>query len=281
MRKTSRDILNSKNIKKLTHVTSLDYFTARAAEEAGIDIIGLGGTAVEMFFKGKENGSASTMEELLFCLGAVRRGAPNTYIMASIPYGLSFISDEETLRNAVKLIKCGADATKIQGGGYKIEKIKKITREGIPCSGHLGLTTMYASSLGGFKSVGKKANEAIKLYKDALKLQEAGVVWIELECVPYKVADEITKRLEIPTIGVGSGPGCNGQLLVIEDLLGMHDRYYPKHCKKYLDFYNDSVKAFKEFKKDVEEGIFPTPDNSFEIDSKEYEIFLEGIDKII
>jgi len=280
MRTTVKDIIDAKNEKKLTHITALNYFTARAAEEAGIDIIGLGGTAVEMFFKGKENGTASTMDELLFCVSAVRRGAPNTFIMASLPYGSSFISDEDTIRNAVTLLKAGADATKIQGGGYKVEKIKKLIQEGIPCTGHLGLTTMYASSLGGLKSVGKKAEQAISLYKDALALQEAGVAWIELECVPYMVAAEVTKRLDIPTIGVGSGPGCDGQLLVLEDLLGMHDRYYPKHCKKYMDFYNDSVKALRQFKKEVDANIFPAKKNSFEINNREFELFIEEIDKI-
>lgn len=280
MKTTVKDILKSKNNKKLTMVTALDYFRAKAVEEAGIDIIGLGGTAVEMFFKGMKNGNASTMEELIFCLNAVRRGAPDTFIMASIPYGLSFISDEETLRNAVTLMKNGADATKIQGGGTKINKVKKITAEGIPCTGHLGLTTMYASNLGGFKSIGKKATQALQLYKDALKLQDAGVIWIELECVPYKVAEEITKRLDIPTIGIGSGPDCDGQLLVIEDLLGMHDRYYPKHCRKYMDFYQDSVKALKDFKKDVEDRNFPALANCFEMGDRELDLFLEGIEKI-
>jgi len=279
MRITVKNIQNTKNKRKLTHTTALNYFTARAAEEANIDIIGLGGTAVEMFLKGAENGTASIMEELLFCISAVRRGAPNTFVMASLPYGMSFISDEDTLRNTVAIIKAGADATKIQGSGYKVEKIKKITREGIPCTGHLGLTTMYASRLGGFKSVGKKAEQAVNLYKDALALQEAGVVWIELECVPHKVATEITKRLDIPTIGVGSGPGCDGQVLVLEDLLGMHDRHYPKHCKKYMDFYIDSVRALRQFKKEVDDNVFPTEENSFKIDETEFELFLEGMEK--
>ena len=270
---TSKEILESKGKRKITMTTALDYFTAKAVEEAEIDIIGVGGTPVEMAFKGAESGAAAKLEEVLFCLGAVRKGAPNTFIMCSLPYGYSFVSKEDTLRNAVKIMKSGADAAKIQGAGFKVKKIRQITREGIPCTGHIGLIPQFVSSIGGFRSVGKKAGEAIMVYQDALALQEAGVIWIELECVPYKVAREITKRINVPIISIGSGKYCDGQFLHSEDILGVHNRHYPKHCKKYRDLYNDSIGAFKEFKKEVESTIFPGNENSFKIEDKEFKIF--------
>lgn len=273
-----KDILELKGKRKITKVTALDYFTARAIELAEIDIIGLDGPPIEIFFKGMSNGERVTLEELTFCLNAVRRGAENTFIMAPIPYGYSFISNEETLRTAIKLIKAGADAVKIEGTKNKIGKIKKLIKEGISCVGHIGLTTEKAK-IGGFRSIGKKASEAIELFKDAMLLEETGVIWIEFECVPYKIAAEITKRLKIPTIGVGSGSGCDGQFLHSEDMLGMHDRYYPKHCKKYLNFYKDSIRVFKIFKEDVNKGIFPDKNNSFEIEDSEYDIFIEFLEK--
>ena len=275
---TVKDILELKNKRKLTLVGAVDYFTAKALEFSGIDIIGFGGTNIEMLIKGNTTGIKATLEELLFCLEGVRNGAANTFIMASIPYGYSFINDDKTLKAAVSIMKKGADATKIQGSGIRIEKIKKITSEGIPCMGHIGLTPWYVSNIGGFKSIGKNANEAVKLYEDALLIQEAGAFAIELECIPYRVAAEITKRLDIITIGIGSGSECDGQNLHSEDILGEHDWHYPKHTKKYCNFYEESKKAFTDFKNDVQEDIFPKPDNSFEIKDEDFEIFIKAID---
>ncbi len=201
-------------------------------------------------------------------------------MIVSPPYGSSFISYEETLRTVTVLIKAGTNATMIQGTGIRIEKIKRITQEGIPCARHIRLTPWFVSTLGGFRSIGKKAEEAIKLYEDALKLQEAVVLYIEMECIPHKVASEITKRIEVPTIGIGSGPSCDGQVQVCIDLLGMHDSHYPKHSKKYLNIFEDKITAFKKFKQKVDNNIFPGKENSFEIDDKDFEIFMTKIDKV-
>ena len=282
MKKLSqKDILNLKGQRKLTMTTALNYFEAQMVEKAGIDEIGMGGTLVEMSFKGMQNGTRSKLEELLFCIRAVRRGAPNTFIMASIPYGYSFISDEETLRVAVEMVKTGADAVKIQGGSsHKVEKIKKITSEGIPCQGHIGLETMYAETIGGFQCIGKKAEEAIKIYEDALRVQDAGAFQCDFEDIPHRVASEITKRLDMLTAGAGSGPNCDIQVMVHTDLLGMGypSGHYPKHTKQYLHFYDDGIKAMKKWKKEVDDGIFPDKkENSFEIDDNEFEKFLKKI----
>ncbi len=282
MKKLSeREILNLKGKRKLTMTTALNYFEAKMIEEAGIDIIGLGGSAVEMVFKGMPNGTKSNLEELLVFVKTVRRGAPNTFIMSSIPYGYSFISDEETLRAAVDMVKAGADAVKIQGGSpTKVSKIKRITSEGIPCQGHVGLETMYAETIGGFQCVGKKAEDAIKIYEDAFRVQEAGAFQCDFEDIPHKVASEITKKLDMMTIGAGSGPDCDIQILMLSDMLGMGypTGKYPKHTEQYLNFYGDSIKVLKKWKREVEDGIFPDRKNhSFEIEDSEFEKFMKKI----
>jgi 3-methyl-2-oxobutanoate hydroxymethyltransferase len=176
----------------------------------------------------------------------------------------------------VKLLENGADAVKLEGAGSKAERIRKMVGEGILCVGHIGLDTEKAKT-GGFRSVGKTAAEAYQVFEDALELQDCGVVWIELECVPFKVASEITKRIRVPTIGIGSGPDCDGQFLHCEDMLGMHNRYYPKHCKKYLTVYEESVRALKKFRDEVRAGQFPTDTNSFRIRDDEFEKFMNKI----
>jgi len=277
-----KEILSLKGKRKLTMTTALNYFEAQIVEAAGIDEIGLGGTAVEMCIKGMPNGTKSNLEELLIFIRAVRRGAPNTFIMASIPYGYSFISDEETLRAAVAMVKAGADAVKIQGGSpTKVAKIKKITDEGIPCQGHVGLETMYAETIGGFQCVGKKAEDAIKIYENALRVQDAGAFQCDFEDIPYKVAAEITKRLDMLTVGAGSGPDCDVQVVTYSDLLatGYPTGKYPKHSKQYMNIYDDSITALKKWKSEVEDGTFPDEKkHSFEIEDSEFETFLRGID---
>lgn len=274
-----KDIKNLKGKRKITKVTGLNYFSAKAIEEADIDIIGLDGPPVEIYYKGTTDGLKTDLDELIFSLKAVRRGASSTFIMVPIPYGYTKISSKETIATAVRLIKAGADAVKIEGAGPNLKKIEKVIKQGIPCVGTIGLN-IEISTYEGFRCIGKKATEAIEAYKNALALQKLGVVWIEIECMPHEVAKEITRRLKVPTIGIGSGPGCDGQFMHSEDLLGLHNRYYPKHCNKYLDFYKDSVKALTSFKKEVSESLFPGKSNSFEIEESEFEKFRKRTGKI-
>ena len=270
-----KDIKNLKGKRKITKITGLNYFSAKAIEEAGIDIIGLDGPPVEIYYKGSKDGLQTDLDELIFSLKAVRRGATATFIMVPIPWYTN-ISSKETVATAVKLIKAGADAVKIEDAGPNLKKIRKVIEQGIPCVGTIGLNVKI-STYEGFRCIGKKAGEAIEAYHNALALQKLGVVWIEIECMPHKVAKEITRRLKVPTIGIGSGPGCDGQFMHSEDLLGLHNNYYPKHCKKYLDFYRDSIKALLDFKKEVSGGSFPREGNSFEIEENEFEGFVKGI----
>jgi 3-methyl-2-oxobutanoate hydroxymethyltransferase len=278
-KKTVKDIQSSKGRKKLTKVTALDYYSARLIEKAEIDIIGLDGPPIEIYYKGARDGLKADLEELIFSLEAVRRGAPESFIMAPIPYKKTVDSYESTLDAADRLIKAGADAVKVEGGGDSFIKIKGIVSRGIPCVGTTGHNQeIYVKE--GFRCIGKKADEAIDSYRDAIELQNLGVAWIEIECMPYKVAIEISDRIKIPTIGIGSGPGCDGQFLHSEDILGMHDNYYPKHCRRYLNFYEGAEAALQEFKSDVEENRFPDIGNSFEMEESEYLKFREGITRI-
>jgi 3-methyl-2-oxobutanoate hydroxymethyltransferase len=270
-----KDIKDLKNKRKITKVTGLNYFNAQAIEEAGIDIIGLDGPPVEIYYKGATGGMQTDLDELIFSLKPVRGGAPNTFIMVPIPFGLS---SKETVATAAKLVKAGADAVKIEGAGPNLKKIEKIIEQGIPCVGTIGLNT-EVSIYEGFRCIGKSSTEAVEAYRNALILQELGVIWIEVECMPYKVAKEITAKLKVPTIGIGSGSGCDGQAMHSEDLLGLHNRYYPKHCKKYIDSYRDSVGALTSFKKEVSESVFPGNDNSFKIVEGEFLKFKAELEK--
>lgn len=271
-----KDIRNLKGVRKITKVTALDYFSARIIEKAGIDIIGLDGPPVEIYYKGAQNGIEAKLDELIFCLKAIRKGAPNTFISVPIPYGYTHISNDKTLKAALALMKNGADAVKIEGSHTNLEKVERLAHENIPCISTIGLN-VEISLMEGFRCIGKKAQEALEQYKNALYLQELGIVWLEIECMPHIIAAEITKLLKIPTIGIGSGPGCDGQFLHSEDLLGMHDRYYPKHSKKYISFFEDSVTALKKFKEDIDSGQFPKEKNSFEIDDDQIILFKNGL----
>jgi len=271
-----KDILKLKNQRRIVKTTALDFFTAKIVEEAKVDIIGLDGPPIEIYFKGMTDGTCAKLKELYLSLNAIRRGAPNTLIACPIPFGYASISMKDTIKTAIEIIKNGADLIIIEGGESSFKKINKIIKEGIPCAGHIGLTFIEAKN-NGFRSVGKNALEAYDIYRNAIKLQDLEVTWIELECVPYKIAEQITKRLKIPTIGVGSGSFCDGQFLHIEDILGMHDRYYPKHSKKYSNFYENSVDSVKKFVQEVYSETFPEKSNSFEIEESEFKKFIEKV----
>ena len=273
---TARDIKRLKGQRKIVATTATDYFTAKAVEIAGVDIVGTGVSLFALHATGTMDAAEVTLEQELIMIRAVRNGAPNTFLTCPIPYGYA-VTDDDTLRTTAALIRGGADAVKIQGGGVRIERIRKVTRENMPVAGHVGLTPEFASNLGGFRSVGRTAEEAAQVCEDALRLQDAGVTWVELECVPYRVAAEITRRLELPTIGIGSGAGCDGQVLALDDMLGTHDLHYPRHNKRYRSFYEDTVAVLQQYREEVSTGAFPETTNSFGISDEEYEAFLRKV----
>jgi 3-methyl-2-oxobutanoate hydroxymethyltransferase len=274
---TVKDILSLKGKRKIVAASCFGYYEAKSMEEAGLDILVSSGGFINPLVKGNFLIQTDELDYTLMALEGVRNGAPNTFIFAPLPFGDNLLGINDTLRIASRIIKGGADAVSIAGSGVKINKIKRLTSEGIPCCGHIGLVPWYTTWIGGYKSQGKKAVDALKIYKDALEIQKAGAVWIEMECVPYKVAGEIAKRLKIPILGIGSGPLCDGEIQVHLDSLGLHDGHYPKHSRIYFKYHEECIKVFKKYREEVIKNEFPTKDYGFEIEEVEFQKFMNKI----
>ncbi len=258
---------------KIPMLTAYDYPTARFLDEAGIPAI-LVGDSLGMVVLGYESTVQVTMEDMLHHTKAVARGAKRALIIADMPFMSYHISPSQALENAARLVReGGAQAVKIEGGEEVAETAFKIVRSGIPVMGHIGFTPQSIHQLGGFKVVGKTREAAAKLLSDARALEEAGVFAVVLECVPAQLAELITQRLGIPTIGIGSGAGCDGQIQVVSDILGLYPDFVPKHAKQYFKMGEIIRKAAAEYIEEVKKGAFPTEKESFFID----EALLEGL----
>lgn len=252
---------------KITMLTAYDYPSASILEKAGIDVI-LVGDSLGMVVLGYDSTVSVTIDEMLHHTKAVRRGAQDTFIVADLPF-LSYATAEDALKNAGKLIKEGnADAVKLEGGEDYAETVRLLTRAGIPVVGHIGLTPQTASQLGGFKVQGKDLDSAVKLIKDALSLEKAGIIMLVLEAIPKQLAEKITMELSIPTIGIGAGEKCNGQVLVFHDLMGLFDKFVPKFVKQYEPLGHLATEAVKRYNKDVKESAFPTDKHSFTLSNE-------------
>jgi|JFJP01.1.fsa_nt_gi 3-methyl-2-oxobutanoate hydroxymethyltransferase len=262
---TIKDLQNLKGKRKIVLTTAFDYYTARACELAGID-------ALVTWPQQNE-----TMEELLMVLEQVRKGAPNTLIGAGIPRYEAFVSETDAVRCAWAAIKAGADM--IYSSGMSLDFFKALAKQRIPCVGHVGFIPAHATWFGGPRAVGKTSDEAWQVYEDSMVFQDAGAVAIEMECVPAKVAEEITKRLDVLVFSMGSGPACDGQYLFSCDLLGLNDGRYPRHSKKYANFFDDSVEVFKKYKEDVTNGGYPAKGHQIEIKEDEFSAFVKSINK--
>ena len=254
----------------ITMLTAYDYPTALAMDKAGVDSI-LVGDSLGMVVLGYENTLPVTMEEMLHHCRAVARGAKSALLVGDMPFMSYQVSVEEATRNAGRFLQQGGmDAIKLEGGRERAEAIRSIVSAGIPVMGHIGLTPQSVNQLGGFRAQGKTASAAKRLVEDALILEEAGCFSIVLEAVPARLAQLISKKLSIPTIGIGAGIGCDGQVLVTHDLLGLFDRFTPKFVRKYADFHKDMHKAFGDFIEDVESKRFPTLEHSIEMKEDEW-----------
>jgi 3-methyl-2-oxobutanoate hydroxymethyltransferase len=257
--------------RKITMLTAYDYPTALLEDRAGIDVI-LVGDSVGMTVLGYENTIPVTMEEMIHHTKAVTRGAKSALIIGDMPFMSYHTSEREAILNAGRFIKeGGADAVKLEGGASVKEIVRAIVKAGIPVMGHIGLTPQTISMLGGFKVQGKDAQTAQRIIDDALLLEEAGAFSVLLEAIPAPIAKRITERLNIPTIGIGAGPHCDGQVLVVHDMLGLFDRFTPKFAKRYVNLSQEMLKAFETYRQEVLQGIFPTDQHSFHIDEKELE----------
>lgn len=269
MKITSADFRTMKNSgDKISMVTAYDYSTARLVDESGIDSI-LVGDSLGMVMLGYPDTLSVTMEDMIHHCSAVVRGAKNALVICDMPFMSYQTSVYDAVKNAGRLIKEGkAAAVKLEGGAEFAEHIKAIVNASIPVCGHLGMTPQSVNAFGGFKVQGKTVEAAKKLITDALALEQAGVFAIVLECVPAELAEYISKLLSIPTIGIGAGVGCDGQVLVYQDLTGIYNDFTPKFVKRYLNAGEMIKNAFVDYNYEVKHGKFPTAEHSFKIDSE-------------
>jgi 3-methyl-2-oxobutanoate hydroxymethyltransferase len=249
--------------KKITCLTAYDYPTARLLDEAGVDVL-LVGDSLGMFVLGYDSTIPVTLDEMLHHTRAVRRGTRNALVVADMPYGTYHADISESVRNAVRLVKeAGAEAVKIEGGERRLELISRLTEAEIPVMGHVGLTPQSLNALGGFKVQGKTPAAAEQLVRDARAVEAAGAFAIVLEGMPRELAAQITQDLRIPTIGIGAGPDCDGQILVLNDALGLTFNAPPKFVRQYARLGELVSSAVREYCADVRNGKFPSEDESY------------------
>lgn len=252
--------------KKISMLTAYDYSTAKLMDEAGINAI-LVGDSLGNVVLGYEDTLSVTMEDMIHHGAAVARGAKNAMVVVDMPFMSYQASVYDAVVNAGRLMKEGrASAVKLEGGKEVCPQVKAVTEAGIPVMGHLGLTPQSINALGGHRVQGKTQQAAQKLLDDARALQEAGAFAVVLECVPEKLADKVTKELEIPTIGIGAGSGCDGQVLVYQDMLGMFSDFTPKFVKKFANVGQVMKEAFKSYIDEMQQGSFPSQEHCYSID---------------
>lgn len=252
--------------RKISMLTAYDYSTAKLMDEAGINAI-LVGDSLGNVVLGYEDTLSVTMEDMIHHGAAVARGAKNAMVVVDMPFMSYQASVYDAVVNAGRLMKEGrASAVKLEGGKEICPQVKAVTEAGIPVMGHLGLTPQSINALGGHRVQGKTQQAAQKLLDDARALQEAGAFAVVLECVPEKLADKVTKELEIPTIGIGAGSGCDGQVLVYQDMLGMFSDFTPKFVKKFANVGQVMKEAFKSYIDEIQQGSFPSQEHCYSID---------------
>ncbi len=248
--------------KKLAVVTAYDALFTRMVEQAGIQAI-LVGDSLGVVVQGKPNTLAVTMEEMLYHTKLVASAAQRVLVIADMPFMSYQASTEEALRNAGRFLQAGAAAVKLEGGAVMADRVRAMTSIGIPVMGHLGMTPQSVHALGGYKVQGKVKDRAVALLDDAQALEAAGAFGLVLEAMPVSVAKDITEAISIPTIGIGAGPYCDGQVLVLYDLLGLFDDFVPKFVKTYAHLKTDVIQALSRYKEEVEQGKFPSDSESY------------------
>ena len=254
-------------------VTAYDAPSGRLADAAGADVILVGDSAA-MTVLGHDSTVPATMDEMIVLTRAVNRGARRPLVVADMPFGSFQISDEVALENAVRFVKeAGADAVKLEGAGPTLSRVRALVGAGIPVMAHIGLTPQSATMLGGFKAQGRTAEKALRLLDDARALEAAGAFSLVLEAVPAAVAARITAELEIPTIGIGAGVECDGQVLVWHDLLGLYEGHAPRFVKRYADLATEIKRALEAYVADVHERRFPEEQHTYSMPEEELAVF--------
>ncbi|NOZ88018.1 MAG: 3-methyl-2-oxobutanoate hydroxymethyltransferase [Deltaproteobacteria bacterium] len=260
---------------KITMLTAYDTPTARMLDDAGIDVLLVGDSAANVVL-GYKDTLPVTMDEMIHHTKAVSRGVKRAMVLGDMPFMSYNISHEDAVRNAGRFIKeGGAQAVKLEGGAHVVDTVERLFRAGIPVVGHLGLTPQTAGMQGGYRVQGKTAATAARIVEDALKLQEAGAFMLILECVPDRVGEHVSKALEIPVVGIGAGPGCDGQVLVFHDMVGIGTGFSPKFVRRYANLGQEIVEAASRYKQDVQQGSFPAKEHCFTIKDSEFELLVK------
>jgi len=264
---------------KIFQVTAVDYPTGQLVDRAGIDCI-LIGDSLGMTALGYSGTVPVTMDEMIHHAKAISRAVKRALLVGDLPLGAYHASTADAVNSAMRMVKeGGADVVKIEGGEDFAPMAQAVVKAGIPVMGHIGLTPQLVSKIGGYKVQGKSAETGVQLLKDALAMERAGCFAIVLEAIPDRVAQVITERLKIPTIGIGAGPNCDGQNLVLHDMVGLFDRFTPKFVKRYANCWEIIGKALADFQDDVRKGTFPSAEHSFTMKDDEYQALLQQIPK--
>jgi len=276
---TVDEIVSMKKKRKITMLTAYDFTTANICDKAGIDIL-LVGDSAGMIMLGYETTTPVTMEEMLLFCRAVSRGSKRAMVIADMPFMSYQVDVTEAVRNACRFVKeAGVEAVKIEGGEEMADAVKAIVRAGVPVMGHIGLKPQTAMLWQGYKVQGNSKEAALQLIRDAKALEEAGAYTIVLEKVVAEVAKIITDMVSVPTIGIGAGNVCDGQVLVIHDLLGLYEQIKPKFAKRYAELSQEMSKALTLFKDDVISEKFPTEENTFHMDKHEFDALMKELSK--
>ncbi len=248
---------------KITMITAYDYPFGRIVDEAGVDAI-LVGDSLGMVVQGLENTLPVTMDEMIYHTRMVARAAQNAMVIGDMPFMSYQAGNEEAVRNAGRFLKeAGASAVKLEGGEGVADRIEAMTRAEIPVMAHIGITPQSIHRMGGYRVQGKGEDAADRLLREAHAVEDAGAFSLLLEGIPMGLAQRITSELAIPTIGIGAGPHCDGQVLVLHDVLGLFERFIPKFAKRYANLKEEALRAVSDFKKEVETGLFPSEEQSF------------------
>jgi 3-methyl-2-oxobutanoate hydroxymethyltransferase len=259
---------------KIVMVTAYDAPGARFAEDAGIDIVLVGDTAAMVVLGHESTTVPVTVDEMLFLTRTVARQVRRPLVVGDLPFGSYQVSDEDAVRNAIRFVKeGGADVIKLEGAGPMVSRVRSIVEAGMPVMGHIGLTPQSATMLGGFKTQGRTAEAARRLVLDAHALEDAGCCSLVLEAVPAPVAARITAELRIPTIGIGAGPDCDGQVLVYHDLLGLTEGHLPRFVKRYANLSREIRDALETYAAEVRSGAFPGEEHTYAMPAKELAAF--------
>ena len=262
------DIISKKGKEKISVITAYEYSTAKICDSAGIDILLVGDSAAMVVLGYSSTVPVGMQEMMIFC-GAVARGTKRAIVVGDMPFGSYQVGPGMAVENAIQMIKAGCDAVKLEGNSEIVDTIRAIIDAGIPVMGHIGLRPQTSALWEGYKLQGRTKEGANKLIEDAIKLEKAGVFSIVLEMVTSEVGDAITRRVSVPTIGIGSGPNCDGQVLVLHDMLGIYQDIRPKFVKRYAELNKEIFDAISSYNHEVKTGRFPEESNTFHMDAKE------------